>query len=136
VSLPLFVHFFETASDGDSNVTPTNVFVVNRWPLLLQVDPNTRDRSILSAGSNTGVQRGNGSNFDRPRGVARESSGTFVVADSGSNNPKVVRVDPASGNRTVLSSSSVGTGTNFVSPYGIAVDGSGFFTLPSGLETK
>jgi sugar lactone lactonase YvrE len=117
------------ADDGDSDVTTTNVFVVNRWPLLVQIEPNTGNRSVLSAGSNTGAQRGSGSNFDRPRGVARESSGTFVVADSGSSNPKVVRVDPATGNRTILSSSSVGTGTTFAAPYGIAVESSGFFIV-------
>jgi sugar lactone lactonase YvrE len=117
------------ADDGDSDVTTTNVFVVNRWPLLVQIEPNTGNRSVVSAGSNTGAQRGSGSNFDRPRGVARESSGTFVVADSGSSNPKVVRVDPATGNRTILSSSSVGTGTTFAAPYGIGVESSGFLIV-------
>jgi len=117
------------ADDGNSDFTPTNVFVINRWPLLVQVDPGTGNRSVLSAGSNTGVQRGSGSNFDSPRGVARESSGTYVVADLGSSNPKIVRIDPALGDRTILSSSAVGTGTNFVSPYGIAVEASGSFIV-------
>jgi streptogramin lyase len=116
--------------DGDTTVYQSGFnTIANRWPLVLQVEPNTGDRSILSAGSNTSVQRGSGSNFDSPRGVARESSGSFVVADSGSSNPKVVRVDPATGNRSILSSSSVGTGTNFVSPYGIAVENSGSFIV-------
>jgi sugar lactone lactonase YvrE len=116
------------ADDGDSTA---DIFGANnnRYPLIVQVTPGTGGRLILSAGSNTGAPRGTGSNFDRPKGVARENTGTFVVADSGSSNPKVVRIDPASGNRTILSSSSVGTGATFVSPYGIAVENSGSFIV-------
>jgi sugar lactone lactonase YvrE len=122
--------FIVVADDGDSTVYQNGFnTIVNQWPLVLQIDPNTGNRSVLSAGSNTGVQRGSGSNFQTPEGVARENAGTFVVADSGSSNPKVVRIDPATGNRTIVSSSSVGTGTNFVSPYGIAVESSGSFIV-------
>jgi sugar lactone lactonase YvrE len=118
------------ADDGDSTVYQSGFnTIMNQWPLLVAIDSNTGDRSVLSAGSNTGVQRGSGSNFQTPEGVACENSGTFVVADSGSSNPKVVRVDPATGNRTILSSSSVGTGTSFVAPYGIAVESSGTFIV-------
>jgi sugar lactone lactonase YvrE len=113
----------------DGNSSPDGTYTVNRYPMVVQINPTTGERSILSAGSNTDSPRGNGSNFDRPRGIAREASGTFVVADSGSSNPKVVRVDPATGTRTILSSSSVGTGTSFVSPYGIAVESSGSFVV-------
>ena len=117
------------ADEGNYERTVTNTSVVLRWPLLVQIEPSTGNRSVLSAGSNTGVQRGTGSNFDLPRGVACENAGTFVVTDSGYSNPKVVRVDPATGNRTILSSSSVGTGTVFASPYGIALENSGFFVV-------
>lgn len=112
------------ADDGDS--TP-NAFgqVLSRQPLLVQVNSLTGDRSILSAGSNTSLQRGSGSNFDRPKGIARDSQGAFVVADSGSSNPKIVRVNPVSGDRVILASSSVGTGVNLVSPYGIAIEAGG-----------
>lgn len=112
------------ADEGDST---SNIFgaVTNRQPVLLQMNPATGDRSIISAGSNTSAPRGSGSNFDRPNGVATEATGTFVLADSGSSNPKVLRIDPVSGNRTIIASSSQGNGTNFVSPYGIAVEQSG-----------
>ncbi len=131
--------FVVVVDDGDSTAFfgsfPDIGAYVNRWPLLLEMNPNTGGRSLLSAGSNTGVQRGTGSNFDSPQGVARENAGTFVVADSGSRNPKVVRVDPATGNRTILSSSSVGTGTKLISPYAIVVENSGsIIVTDSGLN--
>jgi len=61
--------------------------------------------------------------------VAREASGMLLVADAGSSNPKLVRVDPVSGNRSIVSGSSQGTGTALVSPYALSVDSTGFILL-------
>ena len=37
----------------------------------------------------------------------------------------VIRVDPVSGDRTILSDASIGSGPGFVSPFGIAVEADG-----------
>ena len=47
----------------------------------------------------------------------------MLVIDSGSNS--LYRVDPKSGDRTVLSSSSRGSGPVFVNPHNVAVDNDG-----------
>jgi hypothetical protein len=45
--------------------------------------------------------------FIFPRGIALEADGNFVVCDQASDT--VIRVDPATGNRTIVSSASVAT---------------------------
>jgi len=119
------------ADDGDSD-TYQNGFntIVNQWPLVLQIDPNTGNRSVLSAGSNTGVQRGSGSNFQTPQGVARENAGTFVCYGFGfEQSPKWCGLTRQRGTRPFCQVRRVGTGTSFVSPYGIAVESSGSFIV-------
>lgn len=51
------------------------------------------------------------------------ATGDILVADA--SMPAIVHVDPATGDRTIVSSSSVGTGTNFVLPTGITLEASG-----------
>ena len=58
-----------------------------------------------------------------PRGIAVEASGDLVVVDTGLD--AVVRVDPVTGDRTIVSDAGTGTGPAFNSPRGIAVEASG-----------
>lgn len=47
----------------------------------------------------------------------------------------VVRVDPVSGDRTIISNASTGRGTDFVSPHSIAVEADGNLVVADyGLE--
>jgi hypothetical protein len=84
----------------------------NNFGLLL-IDPTTGDRTIIS--DNT---HGTGTDLSHPFGVSLDSSGNLLVTDQGvsDNNTTeaIVRVDPLTGNRTVVSSNGgVGGGPAF-----------------------
>jgi len=51
---------------------------------------------------------GSGPGFVQPRGIAVEANGSLVVVDFGLE--AVVRVDPSSGDRTIISDASIGSG--------------------------
>jgi hypothetical protein len=81
---------------------------------------------------------GSGTDFESPYAVVVEADGSILVVDIdsfyGSEFRALFRVDPTSGDRTVLSGctqrscrpvSIAGTGTNFSVPAGLALDGSG-----------
>jgi hypothetical protein len=69
---------------------------------LLRVDAGTGDRTVIAS-----HERGSGPMFDVPRVVLAEAEGTLLVVSSGSavGQPfmSVMRVDPVTGDRTVLS---------------------------------
>ena len=76
---------------------------------------------------------GSGPGFLAPRGIAVEADGTLVVVDSSLD--AVVRVDPLSGDRTIISDDSIGGGPGFISPRGIAVETDGTLVVTDqGLE--
>ena len=89
---------------------------------LVVVDPTTGNRTILS--DNT---TGSGPAFTLPEGVAVEPDGDILVADlygGPQGDAAVFRVDPATGNRTIVSSSGgVGTGATMHTPYGLLESG-------------
>jgi hypothetical protein len=60
------------------------------------VDPANRNRTILS--DNT---TGTGPDFSKPEGVAIEPHGSLLAINDSQN--ALLRVDPATGNRTILS---------------------------------
>jgi streptogramin lyase len=73
---------------------------------------------------------GGGPEFISPTGIAVESSGDILVIDWALGS--VLRIDPTSGDRTVVSgcidepcSSKVGSGVAFESPYGVVVEADG-----------
>jgi sugar lactone lactonase YvrE len=90
---------------------------------LLQVDPATGNRSILSG---SGV--GTGQAFVLPFGVAINPGGQIYVADAGdaAGDGFIVRVNPTTGARTLVTGLSAGSGDAFGNIRGIAVafDGS------------
>jgi streptogramin lyase len=63
---------------------------------------------------------GTGPEFESPLGIITERDGTLMVVDSVLN--AVIRVDPISGDRAIISGPSVGTGPGFINPMGIGVD--------------
>ena len=82
---------------------------------ILRVDLATGDRSLVSTASGTPV--GSGPAFSFTKGPIRDVDGSFLVADQ--TLPGVFRVDPSSGDRTLLSSSTVGGGPALVSPHDV-----------------
>ena len=78
---------------------------------VVRVDPETGDRTIISRGIDpNGVYDmvGIGISFSLPRGIAVEENGSLVVVDSGEDT--VVRVDPETGDRTIISDNEMGMG--------------------------
>jgi sugar lactone lactonase YvrE len=93
---------------------------------VLSVDPATGAKSTLTANGNPpGAPV-----LETPSSMAFEADGDIVLADAweviAPTFPGVVRVDPDTGDRTLVSSNSspVG-GPDFVTPHGIAVEASG-----------
>ncbi|MGH7900479.1 MAG: hypothetical protein ACRENZ_01960, partial [Thermodesulfobacteriota bacterium] len=62
---------------------------------VFDVDIPTGDRTILS-----GVNIGNGPQFQSPRGISVEADGDILIFDNGI--PGLFSVDPATGERTIL----------------------------------
>jgi len=102
---------YETGS-GEPVGSPKNVAVLpdgdyaftNGSSNVLRVNPDTGVRTILS-GSGTGT----GQNFSDPDCLRVNSDGKLIVWDIGLE--AVFEVDPSSGNRRVISSSTLGVGT-------------------------
>jgi sugar lactone lactonase YvrE len=112
-------------SSGDALVTATQRSV-------FRVDAASGDRTILSGCLDTACSSviGGGPEFIGPRGIAVDSSGDILVSDRTLGS--VLRVDPTSGDRTVVSgcidepcSSKVGSGVAFESPYDVVVEADG-----------
>ena len=76
---------------------------------LIRVDPDTGTRSLLSGND----QPANGPDFVAPSGLAVESDGDLLVADAGmpaGGDGQVIRVDTATGARTLVSQTGVPAG--------------------------
>lgn len=89
---------------------------------LVRVDPANGDRTVISS-SGVGV----GVGFTLPKGVAVGAGGAIYVADSGdvAGDGLIFRIDPLTGDRTIVSSPSVGTGLAFENLVGIQVAANG-----------
>ena len=66
--------------------------------------------AVVACDGNGGNSKniGSGPAFVSPRGIAVEADGSLVVVDLGLD--AVVRVDPVSGDRTIISDASTGSG--------------------------
>lgn len=85
---------------------------------ILQVNLTSGNRTVLS-GSGVGI----GDSFSNPLGLAYDAAGPrLLVVDQGFTREGIVAVDLASGNRTPVSTATVGTGTAFESPQDLEVD--------------
>ena len=103
-------------ADGGLVVTDIDLKAV------LRADPTTGDRTIVSDNST-----GSGPSFKAPWNIAVEADGSLVVVDCGIDALNAtVRVDPVSGNRTIVSDNHTGSGTAFgQGPFAIAVEADG-----------
>ncbi len=88
---------------------------------VIAVDPSSGSRTLISGGS---INAGSGTNFLDVTGMAWDlSTATLVVSDAGNStdNPAILRVDPGTGARTVLSGGGVGSGVGLEIPEAVAV---------------
>jgi probable HAF family extracellular repeat protein len=86
---------------------------------LVVVDPTTGNRTILS--DNT---TGTGPDFSNPEGVTIEPDGNLLVSNLDAHGDgSIFRVDPATGNRTILSGVTHGTVVDLYLSYGIVETG-------------
>ena len=110
--------------------------------VVVRVDPQTGDRTHVSGCTALDAEKrcvgeiiGAGPAFDRPAALAVEATGDLVVVDEGLG--AVVRVDPHTGERTLVSGCPaidaqgncqgpvIGEGPAFHSPWGIAIEATG-----------
>lgn len=139
----------------------TLVVVESRSRVLMRIDPVTGRRSVVS-----GRLRGRGPRLGEPRGVTVEADGTLVVSNSTSAfciplcqapfcdvcrviAPSVMRVDPVSGDRTLVSGAGhclspfdlgcfadykgvLGEGPNLVDANDVAVESESSFLVADG----
>ena len=106
-----FSCFFFTASTALAALPldEGDIIVAHGFTHVAQVDPATGNRINLD-------QSGTGPTFNSPRDVALEADGNILVIDpigTPGFQRKLVRIDPVTGNRTFVSSLSVGTGPGF-----------------------
>ena len=101
-------------ASGQILVGNQSVAVIHR------VDPVSGDRSVVS-----GRTRGAGPPIFGPiQQFARESGGTLLITVPSTIDSAgaIMRIDPVTGDRTMLSSASTGSGPTFGTPVGIALD--------------
>jgi hypothetical protein len=80
-------------------IEPSGAMAVVANGLIMRVNPHSGDRTIVSGGG-----MGSGPTIGSPQGIAVEASGGLVVTSwESAGNAAVVRVDPGTGARTVIS---------------------------------
>ena len=101
---------------------------------VIRVNPTTGQQTLVSnAAVNTGPDL-----FSDPAGIALDAQGRILIADlSASGGPGgVIRVNPSSGQQTLVSDNVITTGTGlFDDPGGIALDGQGRILVADGDST-
>jgi len=85
---------------------------------LVAVDPDSGSRAILSS---SGVGSVGSGPFLGPGALARDADGSLLALNTLASSRGVLRVARDTGDRSVVSSNSVGSGPAFVTPRGIAV---------------
>ncbi|HET7539001.1 MAG TPA: hypothetical protein VFK05_03990 [Polyangiaceae bacterium] len=97
--------------NGDIVVTDSGAFT--GLPKVVEVNPNTGARTLLSGLSSlSSPARGSGPALVWPFSVAIEAGGDILVVDQNPTTyaPRILRIDPTTGNRIVLSGNGVGSG--------------------------
>jgi len=85
---------------------------------VLRVDPASGDRAVVSSAT-----VGTGPALDGPEGIAFENDGKLVVSlvDFSSGTGSILRVDPATGDRAIVSDKDTGGGPRLRSTWGLDV---------------
>jgi streptogramin lyase len=114
------------AVEADGNLLVLDAELV----AVFRVDPVTGDRTIVSD-----ADTGSGAAFGAPlRGVAVEADGNVVVTVVAAGAAgAVIRVDPVTGDRTIVSDASTGDGGALLGAYGIAVEADGNLVVTDDL---
>src|SRR5262249_51885670 len=122
---------FGSPVDIDVEASGTLVVVDHALRAVVRVDPRSGDRSLLSGCTNPDCTEtiGSGLNFDLPRSLAVEHDGHLVVPDNRLN--AVVRVDPTTGDRSLVSGQGRGGGPSTPNVEGIAVEANGALVVTS-----
>jgi sugar lactone lactonase YvrE len=108
------------AADGSLLVADYFTGPQNRGAII-RVDPGSGARSILSRNG----RPGNSAQFNHPNDLAIAQDGTIYVVDSGTATAaaKVIRVDPQTGARTLVSKNGDPSGgPDLIAPWGIELD--------------
>ncbi len=115
----------EGAFNSTVSLTPGTLIIGDTSAdAIFAVNPTTGNRSLITKLN----VRGTGPDLGNPRGIAVDSSGNLYAVNT-LPVMAIIKVDPATGNRTTVSSSSssptVGTGPNFSNLSGIAIRADG-----------
>ncbi|MDQ4040970.1 MAG: hypothetical protein M3141_04400, partial [Actinomycetota bacterium] len=120
-----FVDPIDVAVEPDGNIVVADLSALNGGALI-RVNPTTGVRSLISDNLNP---PGN-PQFVNPFGLAIESTGQILVADSDSGpliHGVLMRVDPAGGGRTTLADDTTLGAGDYNDPTGLPVDARGIY---------
>ena len=99
----------------------SSIVALDLWrKAVVRIDPISGDRMIVSDDTT-----GSGPVFSSPRGLAIEADGSLVVtykSERGPTHEVLMRVDPVSGDRTIISDHTTGSGPNLISSFALAVE--------------
>lgn len=117
---PAFDTALGIALDPDSHLIVTTSFrnAGTNYGDIYQVDLTTGDRTRLSS-SFHGI--GTGPELFNPADIAIDASGQILVSDT----DRILKIDPVTGNRAILSGQGVGAGIDISTAGGIALEASG-----------
>jgi hypothetical protein len=123
---PEFVDPYGLALESDGDIVVIGFFSGaggNIFPAVVRVDPDTGARTKVSGNAKPGPD------YSDPRGIAVEDSGDLLVTDvdtpGGSNAGRILRVDPVSGNTSIVSENTNPLGApDLIDPWGVSVDAS------------
>jgi streptogramin lyase len=90
---------------------------------VFRIDATSGDRTLLSS-----ALEGSGPDFVSPRNITLEATGHILISDSNTTpgSPGLIyRVDPLTGERTIVASGDVGSGRDLETPVGLTVDVNG-----------
>ena len=113
-----FVFIVSIAVEATGQLVAAN----ENFPMgVLRVDPSSGVRTVVSD-----MTTGSGPPFGLPRSVAVEATGQLVVVESDElSRGRIMRVDPSSGARTIVSGATTGNGPSFDDPLGLVVEATG-----------
>ena len=105
-------------------------------PAVRRVDPRSGDRTLVSGCRDRDCIPvvGGGLPLLVPGGIAVEADGSLIVTDVGLN--AVLRVDPRSGDRTIVSDATPGLGPALLGPLGVTVAADGALVVTDGALTS
>ncbi len=117
---PNLISSFDLAVEADRSIVALDL----HRKAVMRIDPVTGDRMIVSDSAT-----GNGPVFLSPAALAIEADGSLVVADDHDLSYRVasalVRIDPVSGDRTIISDDTTGIGPVHFLPTALAIEADG-----------